>query len=119
VSAWTPRLAAAFEQEMTMARQQLRGGDARTAFVALERAHALGQRRFVPHWRVHLAMLHAAWQLRDGRELRGQVLRLALVPLGHALGRLPLGNTGGANVSAFAPMPVAPDLRRLLDGADR
>ena len=29
-------------------------------------------------------------------------------------GRYPVGNTGGANVSAFAPMAVPADLQRLL-----
>jgi hypothetical protein len=48
----------------------------------------------------------------------GQVLRIALVPLGHLLGRLPRGNTGAANVSAFAPMAIAPDIERLLDNKE-
>jgi hypothetical protein len=29
---------------------------------------------------------------------------------------VPVGNTGGANVSAFRPMPVPEDLQRLLEG---
>jgi hypothetical protein len=29
---------------------------------------------------------------------------------------VPVGNTGGANVSALRPMPVPEELRRLLDG---
>jgi hypothetical protein len=31
---------------------------------------------------------------------------------------VPVGNTGGANVSATRPMPVPPDLQAILD-ADR
>jgi len=60
-------------------------------------------------------MLRVAWSSGDGREVRGQLLRLALVPLGHLMGRLPLGNTGGASVSAFQPMDVPAELQRLLD----
>ena len=74
-----------------------------------------GQRDFGRHWRMHVTMLRAAWALRDGRELLGQLLRLSLVPLGHLFGRLPLGNTGRSNVSAFTPMDVPADLKRLLD----
>ena len=80
----------------------------------LERAHVLGQHDFVRHAQVHVLMLCAAWALGDRREIRGQLLRLALVPLGHLFRRLPAGNTGRSNVSAFAPMDVPPDLRRLL-----
>ena len=70
----------------------------------LEAAHVLGQTTLSLHWRSHTAMLRYALQLRDLREAGGQVLRLALVPLGHALARLPIGNTGRARVSALAPM---------------
>lgn len=99
---------------MNDASLQLTAGDLQHAFRSLERAHVLGQTRFGPHLRVHLAMLRAAWAMRDGREMRGQILRIALVPLGHLFGRLPLGNTGGTNVSAFAPMPIPPELERLM-----
>ncbi|AGW95354.1 hypothetical protein N234_35415 [Ralstonia pickettii DTP0602] len=33
------------------------------------------------------------------------------------LGWLPIGNTGGANVSGFKAMPVPADLQRLIDAA--
>jgi hypothetical protein len=105
----------AFEKAIASARGLLAAGDARAAFAQLERAHVLGQTRFGPHLRVHLGMLRAGWQLRDGPEVLGQLMRLALVPVGHLTGRLPIGNTGGANVSAFTPMPIAPELQRLID----
>lgn len=47
---------------------------------------------------------------RDSREVMGQIFRLILVPVGHALRRLLAGNTGRANVSAFAPMRLPDDL---------
>ena len=84
------------------------------AFELLERAHVLGQRDLIRHFSVHLPMLHAAWMQRDAREMAGQMLRIALVPLGHLMGRLPRGNTGGSNVSAFEPMAIAPEVERLL-----
>jgi hypothetical protein len=55
-------------------------------------------------------MLGLAWRTRDRSELSGQFLRLLLVPLGHLLGRLPLGNPGRANISAFQLMKVTPKL---------
>ena len=44
---------------------------------------------------------------------------LALVPLGHALRRLPAGNVGRATVSAFRPMRPEERVRRLIAMAMR
>ena len=39
----------------------------------------------------------------------------AEVALGHLMRRLPRGNTGASDVSAFAPMPVSAELEQLLN----
>ncbi|HSC79557.1 MAG TPA: DUF3703 domain-containing protein [Chitinolyticbacter sp.] len=106
-------LATAYHGALAQARQARHEGKPELAFTLLERAHILGQQRFGWHVRVHWAMLKLAFLLRDSREIRGQLLRLLLTPLGHLTGRLPLGNTGRANVSAFAPMPIAQELQQL------
>ena len=62
-------------------------------------------------------MLQMAWQQGDGREVLGQTLRLALVPLGHGLQRLPAGNTGRARVNALRPLPPSAPLVALIDAA--
>lgn len=86
--------------------------DARWAW--LEAAHVVGQHTLRLHWLSHTAMLRFALQKRDLREAAGQLLRLALVPLGHLLQRLPAGNSGRASVSAFASMPVHERSIRLI-----
>jgi hypothetical protein len=83
-------------------------------WLLLEAMHVVGQTRLVPHWISHWRMLAQARQDGDWAELFGQLMRLALVPLGHTLGRLPLGNPGRANVSAFAPMVVREDIARAI-----
>ena len=83
----------------------------------LEAAHVLGQLALPLHWRSHTAMLGYALQLGDAREAAGQMLRLALVPLGHLLARLPLGNIGRAHVSAFQPMVPAAEVTALIQQA--
>lgn len=83
----------------------------------LEAAHVLGQTTLPLHWRSHTAMLRYALQLRDLREAVGQVLRLALVPLGHALARLPIGNTGRAHANALTPMAPEPNITGLINEA--
>ncbi len=110
----TPTLRAAFAREMQRAADAARDGDLASAFHHLERAHILGQRHTVPHLRSHMAMLRIGWRRRDGRELAGQLTRLLAAALFSRLW-VPIGNTGGANVSALAPMPIPEDLRALLE----
>jgi hypothetical protein len=105
----SPR-AVAFDAALSEAKRHMAAANPVAAMAMLERAQVLGQRDIGPHLRVHLVMFRAAWALPDGRELRGQLLRLALAPIGHLSGRLPLGNTSASNVSAFKPMALPPDL---------
>lgn len=89
------------------------------AWTALEREHILGQGYFWPHIRSHIRMLGYAVETRDGREISGQVLRLLLAPLGNLTGKLPWGNTGRSNVSAFAPMLYPEDLAEFVSRASQ
>lgn len=82
-------------------------------------AHIVGQHALGLHWHSHRTMLGHALGSRDLREALGQCLRLLLLPLGHALGRLPAGNIGRATVGAFSPMPVAPEIQGLIARARR
>lgn len=109
------KLTLAFDQEWRLARAARLAGELDRAFHHLERAHVLGQRRTVRHVRTHLAMLHVGWLRGDLREIIGQASRVVAAALFSRLW-VPSGNTGGANVSAFRPMPVPPDLQALLDG---
>lgn len=105
-------------QEWNLAKEYLAQRDFDAAFSHLETAHVLGQRQLFWHVRVHAGMLRVGWARKDAREVIGQIWRLLLTPLGHLTGRLPMGNTGGANVSAFAPMPIPERLQTLLDSTD-
>jgi hypothetical protein len=84
------------------------------SFRHLERAHILGQTKTVQHVRVHWAMLRWAWRRKDRREIIGQALRMFGATLGTPFGLIPLGNTGGAKVSPFRPMPIPEDLKAML-----
>jgi hypothetical protein len=85
-----------------------------TAFTHLERAHVLGQASTVEHVRVHAAMFGWALRRHAAGEVVGQAWRIAGAALKTWLW-VPVGNTGGAGVSGFKPMPVAPDLQRRID----
>jgi hypothetical protein len=69
----------------------------------------------IRHARTHLAMLGFGLRQRDGREIVGQLLRLMVAAPGTWTGRYPVGNTGGAKVSAVLPMPIPDDLRVILE----
>jgi hypothetical protein len=59
------------------------------------------------------------WGMRHHNfgEVAGQVTRLIGAATKTWLGLIPLGNTGGANVSAFKPLPIPDDLADLIDVA--
>jgi Protein of unknown function (DUF3703) len=58
----------------------------------LEAAHVVGQLHIRPHLQTHAQMFNLSIRTRGWSEAVGQLFRLALVPLGHLSGRLPLGN---------------------------
>jgi hypothetical protein len=104
-------IAAEYRWQEAAARQ----GDVALAWHHLGRAHILAQTRLGPHCVSHWRMFAFALQLRDWPEATGQLLRLALAPLGNLTGRLPIGNKGRSTVSAFTAMDIPPDLRAILD----
>ena len=106
----------AWAKELGQARAARAAGAAGEEWRFLERAHILSQPLVVPHVRTHLAMLGAGLRRHDRREVVGQLARLVLAGPGSLSGRYPVGNSGGADVSAFVPMPVPEDLRPLLEG---
>lgn len=92
--------------------------EAAAAFGHLERAHVLGQASTVEHVRVHAAMLRWALRHRQGAEAIGQAWRL-LGALAKTWLWVPVGNTGGADVSGLRPLPIPADLQRVIDTARR
>ena len=99
-------LRAAWDTERSASRDARNRGDDSGEWAHLERAHILSQPMAVAHLRTHFAMLAAGMRRRDRAEVLGQ---------GSWTGRYPVGNTGGANVSALRPMPIPDDLRAILD----
>lgn len=85
---------AAFLRETGLAASGEAAGDLRAAWRAHELGHIVSQPYLALHLRSHAAMLGLAWRSRDYPEVLAQVLRLALAPVGHALGRTPPQNVG-------------------------
>lgn len=110
----TADLKHAIDHEMSLAASCETVGDLPAAFSHLERAHVLGQALTFDHTRVHLRMLRLGWKMRSPREVFGQIIRIIGAATKTPFGIYPTGNTGGANVWFFKPMPVADDLQDII-----
>jgi len=109
------RLVDAWAEERHAAVQAVRRNEPSQAWNHLERAHILSQPMAGRHVRTHLAMLRCAVRMLRPHEVAGQLFRSLVAAPGSWSGRYPVGNTGGADVSAFAPMDIPEDLRSLLE----
>ena len=69
-------------------------GHLRAAWRAHELGHIVSQPYLGLHLSSHAAMLGLAWRTRNYSEVLAQVARLAMAPVGHALGRTPPQNVG-------------------------
>lgn len=107
------------EAQIDASNTQVAGGQPSVAFENLERAHVLGQEATILHTRVHWAMLVWGIRQRDLKEVLGQLFRLVGAATKTAVGLVPHGNTGGANVSPFAVMPIPSYLARVIAEAKR
>ena len=108
------RIASFLQTEYRDARNAAHAGNTEEAWRHLERAHIVAQGLLLPHLYSHWRMLVLATKTADVREIFGQLMRLALAPLGNLTGRLPIGNTGRSDVSAFVHMDIPEDLRAIL-----
>jgi hypothetical protein len=105
----------AFKSELATARQLYRIEEFGAAFRHLEVAHVLGQRDVAAHVVAHYWMFKIGWKRRSLREVWGQLVRIVLGAAGSALGVVPTGNTGGTDIGMFQRLPIAPDIRELLE----
>lgn len=108
------RLKAAFKAELDKGKELLASGAYEQAFYHLERAHILGQRNYVTHVISHYWMLRVGLKAGDIQEVFGQVIRI-VGSAGSLIGKVPLGNSGRANVSPVKPMPIPEDLKQYFE----
>lgn len=103
------------KQKMNQYELALAQGEHKKAFSMLEDAHVIGQQSTYFHCLVHYKMLRHGLRYRDFREVFGQIVRLVGAFTKTAIGLVPIGNTGGANVSPFKSMPVSRENQVILD----
>ena len=117
LSKFSKNVAPFVEAEIALARKARIYGDSLVEFRHFENAHVIGQESTYFHVRVHGLML--LWALRNlqPREFFGQIMRVIGAATKTAIGFVPQGNTGGANVSPFKVMPVKPEHQQIIRNA--
>lgn len=101
-------------KELEQYKESFKRGDIIHAWHHLERAHVIGQAYPIEHSRAHWLMLKFGFAIRDWKEILGQIPRLLLGGLKSLIGKIPTGNTGGANVPPLRPMPIPADIKEIL-----
>lgn len=60
-------------------------------------------------------MLKFGFRIKNIEEIIGQIPRLIVGGVKSFVGKIPVGNTGGANVPALKPMPIEEDIMRMFE----
>ena len=84
--------------------------DLHSAWNHLERAHVIGQAYPWPHTYVHWKMLQFGISIKSWKEVLGQIPRLLVGGVKSFVGKIPVGNTGGANIPPLKPLPIDPEI---------
>ncbi|WP_373078834.1 DUF3703 domain-containing protein [Zhongshania sp.] len=100
--------------ELLKASQFQRSGDYARAFTHLESAHVLGQESTYWHVKVHALMMLWGIRQKDTKEIVGQLIRIIGAAALTAINGVPVGNTGGSNVSPLKPMPISPEHAAII-----
>ena len=103
-----------YEKELENYRVQMADGNMPVAWRQLERAHIIGQAWFNQHTHVHWLMLRFGIKIKNRKEIIGQLPRLLVGGIKSFVGKIPTGNTGGANVPPLQVMEIPEDLKSIL-----
>ena len=106
-----------YEKELSDYQSEYLEGNLNKAWNHLERAHIIGQKYPYTHSYVHWKMLQFGFQIKSGKEILGQISRLIFGGVKSFVGKIPVGNPGGANVPPLKPFPIEPDLVSIFEKA--
>lgn len=108
------RLKYYYLRELVEYNSALKEGNILHAWQHLERAHIIGQAYPVEHSYAHWLMLKFGIAIKDPVEILGQIPRLLVGGVKSFVGKIPIGNTGGANVPPLKSMAIPKDIEPLL-----
>lgn len=108
-----------FDRELELFHLLMKDKEYSIAWRCLERAHIIGQPYPLAHTYIHWQMLKYGIKLKDTKEIMGQIPRLLVGGIKSFVGKIPVGNTGGANVSPLKPMPIPSELSKIISNAKK
>lgn len=103
-----------YRRELEKYESELLNGNFPGAWRRLERAHVIGQSWPKEHSYTHWLMLKFGFRIKSRREVTGQITRLIFGGIKSFVGKIPVGNTGGANVPPLQPMEIPEDLQKMI-----
>ncbi len=107
-----------FDKELQNAGTAFAQKDLQQSWRYLERAHILGQPYPYHHSLVHWKMLIFSVRTKNGHEIIGQFPRLFVGGILSFVGKIPVGNTGGADVPGLQPMEIPEELQQIINKAN-
>lgn len=106
-----------YKSELEKYRIEYSHGNLRNAWNHLERAHIIGQKYPYAHTYVHWKMLQFGCKTKNRKEIIGQIPRLVFGGVKSFVGKIPVGNSGGANVPPLKPFPIKKELQDIFTKA--
>jgi hypothetical protein len=64
-------------------------------------------------------MLCFGFKIKDTKEIIGQIPRLLFGGVKSFVGKIPIGNTGGANVPPLKSMEIPDDLKLIIEESNK
>ena len=104
-----------YREELLLSKNEFNKKHYQQSWRHLERAHILGQPYPLAHTAVHWKMLCFGIAIKNVKEIMGQIPRLLVGGLKSFVGKIPVGNTGGANVPPLKPMEIPEDLTIIIN----
>jgi hypothetical protein len=106
-------LKSAFYEQLELGKEFLKNKDFKSSYYHLENAHILGQKHIYRHTVSHYWMLVFGLKTKNSKEIIGQFFRI-IASLLFTIIWVPIGNTGGTNISPIKPIPIRKELRNFL-----
>ena len=103
-----------YNRELEKYQTEYSKGNLKNAWNHLERAHIIGQKYPYAHSYVHWKMLQFGIRIKDRKEIIGQIPRLIFGGVKSFVGKVPVGNPGGANVPPLKSYPIDKELKLVL-----
>ena len=100
--------------ELQNSKETLLNNDFEKSWKHLETAHIIAQPYPIEHTFVHWEMLKFGLKIKSKKEILGQIPRLIFGGIKSFVGKIPIGNTGGANVPPLKSMKIPDDLQKII-----